>query len=54
VRRGSLYHLQCIQTNKHTQHSGEIKDLEQQEQENKTEECSVGGETKETRKINLI
>jgi len=36
------------------QHSTEIKDPEQQEQENKTEECSMGGETEETRKINLI
>jgi hypothetical protein len=29
-------------------------DPEQQDQENKTEECSVEGETEETRKINLI
>jgi hypothetical protein len=36
------------------QQSTEIKDPKQQEQENKTEECSVGGETEETRKINLI
>jgi hypothetical protein len=36
------------------QQSTEIKDSEQQEQENKTEECSVGGDTEETRKINII
>jgi hypothetical protein len=46
----SLYLLQCI----YTQHSTGIKEPEVEEQENKTEECSVVEETEETGKINLI